>query len=390
MFMLQFRITRILFRFAAACLVLTLTSMATGVPAAEVKNLYSTEIPVHGQEDAERMDAIRRGIETVIIKVSGRRDAIENTKVLSALVNPIRLVQQFRYFPLPQEWQQMVDEQGQYYSQLLRISYDSQAVNRILREARLPVWGRARPSTLIWLAVEEWNQRTILGTDALPQLREILVRQASNRGIPVLFPLFDLEDQARLSFADIWGDFQDTILPASQRYQAGSVLVGRMYRQSMDEWQVRWTHYQDTEVFRWTSEGTQQEQALIAGLNIAADQFAERFAHIDEVEDDNRLAVLVHDVGTLNAYARVKSYLESLDLAQDVLVEEVSANRVKFTVNLRGTVEAFKQAIKFGDTLAPDMLIETSRVGNSDIGNAALTDETAATYRPVMSYRLLP
>jgi len=364
---------------------LAMMSVSMVLQAAEVQGLYRAEVPVHGQGDAERLQAIHVGLVTVLTKVSGRREAATLALVAEALASPMRFVQQFRYHALPEEWQQAVDEQGQFYGQLLRVSYDSDAIDKVLREAALPVWGRARPSTLIWLAIEDWNQRSVLGGDNLPELRESLMHQANKRGLPVIFPLLDLQDQSALGFADIWGDFQEDILQASSRYQAGGVLVGRLYRQSADEWQARWTMYQQGDVQQWMTEGLQQQQVLVAGMDGAADIFAERFARMPGESSDSRVAVLVHDVTTLEAYARVMKYIESLGLAKDVLVEQLAANSVTFSLTVRGALQGLEQAILFGDTLAP--VIATPGLNAVEVAPA---DNSGVMERPVLSYRLLP
>ncbi len=376
----QSRVISSLLLYSIGIIVVWLVGVTT-VLAAEVKDLYSAEIPVHGQDDNERIAAIRLGIATVIVKVSGQREAASHPEVQNAQVNPMRLVQQYRYFPLPEEWQQATDEQGQFYGQLLRIRFDSQSINNILRSANLPVWGRARPSTLVWLAVEDWNQREIVGADSAPRLREVLKRQASMRGVPILFPLLDLEDQSRSGFADIWGDFQDTIMQASQRYQTGTVLVGRMYRQNSTDWEVRWTLYQDDMVERWTSAGKMQQQALVSGLDMAVDQFAQRFAQLENATTANRLTIRVNDVATLADYARVKHYLEKLDLAQNVLVQQVEANYLVFSLALRGSIQGLEQAIKFGETLAPGPAMAIPAGSDVIINSVSQTE---------LNYRLLP
>lgn len=373
-----------------------LLSVPLTVSAAEVKDLFSVDIPVHGQGDTERLQAIREGLATVMIKVSGRRETPAMPEMETVLNSPMQYVQQFRYYKLPQEWQQAVDDKGRFYSQLLRVSYDGQAVSHLLREAKLPVWGRARPSTLVWLAVEDWNQRTVLGAGNLPAIREVLQRQANQRGLPLIFPLLDLQDQSALGYADIWGDFQDAIMQASARYQAGSVLVGRVYRQAANQWQARWTMYLQDEVQHWVTEGLQQQQVLSDGMDIAADRFAERFARLPTGADNSQVTLKIFDVESLPAYARVMKYLESLDLTKDVLVDRLDGDSVTLSLTLRGDLQRLEQAIVFGETLAPlKQFDETPLVSSpgsgtgSDTGTEAKSDEDEPA-GPVLAYRLLP
>jgi len=69
----------------------------------------------------------------------------------------------------------------------------------------VPIWGKQRPSTLVWLVVEDEGGRRLIGTDEESEYLSVLKERASVRGIPMLIPLLDLEDNARLKPSDVWG-----------------------------------------------------------------------------------------------------------------------------------------------------------------------------------------
>jgi len=193
---------------------------------------------VIGQDDKERKTAIRTAMEKVLIKVSGRRDVVYAPEVEQALSNAMQHVQQFRYKPL-EEPEESADEGAVAaeadapvekvikYTQQLWVSFDTKAVNQIMLGAGLPIWGHARPTTLLWLAVEEQGERYILGGNVNDEMKNGLMQSAEDRGLPLLVPLLDLEDQAAVRITDIWGNCKEVINNASLRYQPEDSLVAR-------------------------------------------------------------------------------------------------------------------------------------------------------------------
>ena len=106
--------------------------------------------------------------------------------------------------------------------------------------AGLPVWGSNRPNVLLWIALGDGHRRELLGETGADEFNIELKRQAQLRGLPVYYPLWDLEDTASLSLAEIWGSFLDRIDRASSRYQPDTILTARLQQESSGLWSANW------------------------------------------------------------------------------------------------------------------------------------------------------
>jgi len=210
-----------------------------------------------------------------------------------------------------------------------------------------------RPSTLVWLAVEDQGKRALAGNDTQPDLRRELEDQAGVRGVPLLFPLLDVEDQRRVNFADVWGGFDQEVRAASVRYQSGAVLVGRVHRARSGDWAGRWSLYLDAGVEHWESVAGPRAEVLADGVDGAADRLAARFARALGADAVEPVDLLVTGVEKLEDYRRAQQYLRSLDAVNDLAVTQVDASGVRFHLVLRGDRTALVQAIGFGRVLAP-------------------------------------
>ncbi len=319
--------------------------------AVEVSGLYEIEIPVNSQQRDERRQAIRDGFALVLVKVSGKSDVNQLSEVASLVQSSVNFVQQYRYTSRPG----MVPNDP--VQKILWVSFDPAAVKKALWTAGVQVWGRARPSTLLWIAMEDSGQRLIIDANSVGEIRPALEIYADNRGMPIFFPLMDLQDQATLKFADVWGNFRSNIEKASERYQTEALLVARMLRIDENFWDSYWTLYQGDKVTSWVARGPMNDM-LSAGVNSSADILASRFAERAGTGlNVARLKVL--GINNLNAYGAVNRYLKSLGPVKDVNAVHVSDNSVIFNIGLRTDRASLVQALALssGKSLVP---VETS------------------------------
>jgi len=335
--------------FLGACLFTLIFSL--NAHAAEVEGLYETEVLVTSQGRDERNAAIRMALDEVLVRVSGDR----NTPRLDALQGlyrrSLQLVQQYRYRALPRGAGLNGDQPGG-MSQVLWVSFDAAGIDQALRKASVPLWGQVRPATLVWVVVEDGGVRSLMGADTLPEWKQVMQQQAERRGLPLFVPLWDLEDQVALRFTDVWGNFQDAILRASARYATEAVLVGRLYRQTGDTWESRWTLYQGAETAHWSLSSPSQNEVLSAGVDGVADHLGRRFAKVFDESQSGRVKVVVKDLITLEDYARTTQFLQSLDVVTAIQVESVVGETMTFDLQVRGNSEGLAQTIGFGRTLA--------------------------------------
>ncbi|WP_455203313.1 DUF2066 domain-containing protein, partial [Kaarinaea lacus] len=336
-------------------LIVFLSLLASPAQAAIVEGLYEAQVLVSSQNRTERDKAMRTGLAEVFAKVSGRSDAPELPGIKQALEKPALLVQQFLYRSL-EEANISASHLGA-NAQVVWFRFDENAVNRVLRQNNLAVWGRTRPATLVWLAIEQDGSRYLIGSGTDDQIRDYLEIEAQRRGMALLLPLLDLQDQTAIRFADVWGDFQDSILAASSRYQAEAILVGRIGLSSSDVWHSRWTLYEAGQNKRWEMQAPYVDEALQAGVLGTVDSLALRYAQVysDDNPDVVHLAVL--DISKLQDFARVSDYLKSLEQVKDIKPVRVTENSVRFRLNIRGNPDGLNQTISLGNVLRKEQVV---------------------------------
>lgn len=318
--------------------------------AGEVRDLYEAEVPVDDKTDAARETALGEALARVIVKVTGTRDARSDPMVADAIKSPARFVQQFRY--------RVEDPElgGGEPRWRLRARFDTRVVDGLVRDAGLSVWGRVRPTVMVWLALEQAGARRLLGGEEAPELAAVIRDAAARRGVPVVLPLMDLKDQSRIRPSDVWGGFQDRIQEASARYHSNVIFTGRLYRLLPTLWEGRFSLIVGSTEEGWSNQGDILELVLADAVNVMADRLAARFGGPGAFAGASGFGVVVSGVRSVGEYARVLDYLATLEQTLDVSVTGVDADEVHLYVEARGGQEALLSVVGLGGTLTRESL----------------------------------
>ena len=318
------------------------------VAAVEMGSLYSTQVPGDPDDADSRTLAYRAALNQVLIRVTGTTAIAESGQIAELFPNPSRFVQQYRAGP----------------DNTLVVSFDGAAIENVLRQSGAPIWGSNRPLTLLWIAVD-WGrgEREIVAADdplRMPGgarsidrnrlLRERVADVASRRGIPVLFPLLDTEDLENISYSDIWGGFDDVLLQASARYQADSVLVGRIRTESPQ--MNRWTWYLGGQRTSWNGETEDM-------INLLADSLAARFV-VDSNSPMETIRLTISGIESVSAFGRVQQFIENLRGIDEIMIDVVAGDRIIYQVQMQGGMERLQRALELSNMLEP---IESFDVG---------------------------
>jgi len=355
--------------------------MAGTAAADEVANLYEATVPVANQGKDNRAQAIQTGFTEVLTRVSGRSDIADAQKfpaITQAIKSATQFAQQYRYIktePAP----------GSQDSGLaLWVRFDETALGQLLRTNQLPVWGATRPGTLLWLVVDKRGQRELLGADTRNDIYSILEDRAKLRGVPLRLPLLDLTDRTSLHVSDVWGNFESTILQASQRYQSEAVLVGRVFQSYGNSWTGRWSLYVESGREDWTVNGTTLADVLTPGIDKTAESLAMRYAQVYQV-DTGKVLVEVKAIKGLADYNRVVKYLQSISHVKAVQPVELSAQSAVFQITLPGGRLAVARAVSLGRLLATEPVasvpVSSIPVANTN-ANSNATATTTANVNP--------
>lgn len=368
---MQLNVNKIKNLIISSLILLFLFTLTGPASAIVVDNLYESEIPVADQTRRTRHQIFKQAFQQTIIRIVGNSAIIGNPVIDDARNNVLKYISQFRYHELPEELRASQPENPEPgtkpLTNILWIKFDSRAINNLLRSNQLPVWGKQRPETLVWIAVRDGGNRYILRDQDNSPIKDEIEKAAKLRGLPITWPTYDATDRAHMKFFDIWGGFWDNILSASRRYQQASVLVGR-YLWAGTEWQVKWDLLSDRHLQYWQINSRELDLLSSVGVDQSADQISKQYALLLKGSEGGHFYIDIHGVNSTERYAKAMSYLQGLQSIKDLNVSEVNEQGVRFKIDAQGDVEDVKRMISLGQYLKPvNVQVTTQQPGQEDV-----------------------
>ena len=326
---------------------LLLAAMAGGASVRAEVALYEADVVWHEGDAAAREEAFRQALRQVLVKVTGQRHLGEPAQVELLVEYAQALVQQY-------ELRTATVASGDVTVQEPRlwVRFDEAAVDRLVEDAGLPVWSRPRPALLVWLVARRDGVQRVAGSENDERIADILRQGAASRGVPLVLPLHDLEDQGLSGPPELWIDAEAQIRAASRRYGPGAVLIGRLDESIL--WEARWSLLLAGGVHRWSTEGQLLDLVVDEGIQEAIDALSVRYASSEPEMERPAVVVSVSGVHDFQAYVRAIRYLESLDAVNSVEVLGVVFGRVRLALELRSGVAGLRELLALGSTLAED------------------------------------
>lgn len=332
--------------------------LIAGTAMAAITPLYETTLSCQSQSEAERQTLFKQGLVQVLEKVSGETGFEKDEKVKQALSHITDFVEQYAY-------------QGNE----LTVRFSTDLINRLMNQSgHTAVWGQRRPNVILWLAVEENQQRRLVGAETDPALQAQVEKWAASSGLPLVLPLMDLEDVSSVTVTDVWGQFPTTIQQASKRYDAQVILVAKLsHNPGADKpWTASWELYTQNETPNWTVSGATQEEVLQQGIASTSHYLVGRFGQKSmqrSPTSDKPFLVMVDNVQNANDYANVGKQLSSLVPTNTVNIRRIEGDLVTFEIIPRQSSgrEAFVQALQLEHRLQKQQPDEGVMLSEADL-----------------------
>jgi hypothetical protein len=306
-----------------------IVGLGVGQAAAAITRaeMYQAVTPVTDRSEAAQTAAFQNAMKTVLIRVTGRRNADEDAALSALVSNARRYVQQYRSAPDGQLW----------------VTFDGPAIERWLTQNGQPLWGRERPTTLVLLGVPTGPPQngSVVSTEESSDLKTAIDAAAAARGLPLVWPSGAELQKFHIDYSAVSTGSPSTFAEIARRMGSDGVLVGRASSASANA-NVRWTHlFQDR---------SSEYSGTLEGVNRAADLYAGMFAASGAVVP---VDIEVSGLNDLRDYASLESYLESLTFISHVSVESLSGDTVRFRLSTRGGLDSLQRALSLNGRLQP-------------------------------------
>ena len=333
----------------------------------EVEGLYQATIIVESRNsEQERRRAFNAAMREVLAKVSGLSETTNFASIRRALNNPEPFVESWRTKASLLSLNPEIQTSEMHELIEIEVNFYASEVQRLLSENNISIWPVNRPETLVWLIVEdELNVSQVPSSDSREQSDRIksLKKSANMRGLPLLFPLLDLEDQLRLNVNKIGGLDEAVILNASERYQAESILALRIYRSLSEEVLTESLYFFRGNVFSNKESELSEEDFINSSINLAANELSQYYAVLtSEVENSVRINLQVDGINSPEKYAGLLNYLNTLEGVRSFKLTRAASSILSIQLETGGQLRQLLEAIALEPSL--QKVTELSRTGD--------------------------
>ncbi len=303
-------------RLIARLLVLCLPLLSLPSQAATVSDLYQVREPVASQQPDERDAALGRALDTLVLRLTGRREAAQSPELAELRKDPQQIVSQYGYT-----------------GDSLLVDFDPVSTDRSLRQAGLSLWGTNRPAILAWWLNDASDGASLIGdgqSSAVP-----LTAAAQRWGLPLRLPLADLSEQLLATPENLAASEPEELRTASERYAADALLVVQA-REENGQWQAQWRLWLGDAREQGKAEGVDQAALADAVMLALNERLAPRFVIAPGSASSLTLQIEGAD---LTRYAEIQRILEPfgaqlLSVQGDRLVYRVNASAEQLRAQL--------------------------------------------------------
>lgn len=328
--------------------VLSLYLFAVSIHAEQLVQVYRAEALVTSQSEAQRNAALPESLREVVLRVSGDPGALEHPNVRQALGQAQTYLYEFGYASTDEQLE--VDGKLVPATRLL-LKFSPPAIEKLLRDSRLSLWPANRPKLLIWLVMsdETGTKHRVPEEEVLKALYD----QAGLRGLPLLLPMQDLEDNLALSIENLWNMDELAIKAASERYKADAILIGRYSKNVSGVGRANWQLIHSSGNQSFDTDSADVPGLFTKAIDASADYFARLYAIVPSEEGPGVVIMQVNEVRNFSTYKNLERYLQGLGMVSRVELIVSEKDSLLLRLYTEGDINLLTSTLELGKKLYP-------------------------------------
>ncbi len=277
---------------------------------------------------------------TWLAKVSGHADIHQLPAITAEIRRPAGYIKQF-------EAVRHAD------GNRMRVLLDASKINQLLQQNNIAVWGALRPDILIWLVEQQGAERRFVRhSDHL--LNQALQQAFSQTALPLLPPLYDMDDLLSLTETDVWAGFWQPVNQASARYKADVVIaatVEQLQQDGVPLFRLSWQYLDEGRVQRNDVTADSEVAVMQAFAQTLSVQLAARYATLLSTRTSSQFLLQVQGVADLAAIVQVQRLLQQVVGVSEVTIGAYQAGSARYAVTAGIDASGLLNALRFNPQL---------------------------------------
>lgn len=322
----------------------TFMCFSLAASASQATDLYRVLVPVDDQTTESREIGIKIAFSEMLVKLSGNSQILQSPQLKPFLSDPKAYLDSVGFNQLSNT------EADKNIATGLDVKFDRPSVDKLLKQAQLPIIPAIRPTFLVWLMVDdivdgrrvldESSAEKIGAEDHFFDLLEAFNDSMQTRAIPYFLPSYDLEDQLSLSAKDAWAMNIEALNNASKRYEADGWFALRIFKASDGQIRGAWAYQEAGNRQMDDFYGDSIVDLIGDSVDQVLDALLQTHTYIPQLETD-KLLVQIDGVLSFKNYQAALARLEQLELVEALQLYSVSEGELVVAIEINAGVELF-------------------------------------------------
>lgn len=333
--------------------------LSAAVSAGQVTDLYQADVAADGNTAQWQQQALLQ----VLVRVSGNAEISAEPAIAAELKQASGYIKQF-------EAVRHAD------GNRMRVLLDATKVNQLLQQHGIAVWGALRPDILVWLVQQDNGNRTFVRQQE--QRLNTAMRQAFHQaGLPLLQPLYDMDDLLNLSETDVWAGFWQQINQASARYNTDvvvTVTVDKVLQDDSQLYRLNWQRQDNGRTYRDEVTAADEDALMQHFAATLSTQLAQQYASV-MLSDGTDYILEIQQLNSLSELVQVHRLLQQVVGIADVTITRFNSGTAQYRLHSNISAEGLLNALRFNPRLR---LLVNDNAGQSLSLNAAVSPVLAS------------
>ena len=295
-------------------------------------SLYTLQLEAVDRSQAVRSQLLRTAFSQVLVQVSGSEAILATRQYAREQRNIDNYVQLYEYINIDTALQ-------------LSVQFNKTRLDQLLTKAAIAVWSDNRPVTVLWLHENEHSS----------SISSKLMQYAKQRGILLVTPLLDAQDQQLITREDIRELQATNIAMATKRYNSTVSLAGKVgYLDA--QWQGNWLFIIGDQQYSYQATSIDLDALLLEAIKYFAKKLSLDYANHKYLYGSavNKIKITVNNIVSSAEQVKVVNFLRQLPQVNNLEILQLSANGVDFLLQTIADYDNIKSNIAVSQLFAID------------------------------------
>ncbi len=305
-----------------------------------VEDLYVGRVNLPNQSSLSQLQGVRDASTQVLIKLTGDSEVINLPIVGEVLLRPDDYVGTVGYKAVEE-----INGASKVAAVGLEVNFSKVALDEFIRTNKLPVLPANRPLLLLWIIRDNRAYgRHFVSDDTAPSIIGMVSHKLEERGIPFVFPIYDLQDRMALSEDSAWELNAKMLVDASQRYDSDVIVLLRFYETSSGQVRGSWLYQHAGRRHLGDARSDSFAQFVSSSFDKIIDQVARHYAYIPQHENKG-IIVAVDGVDTYASHRLLIQKIREIELVETLQISTVSGSKINLAIQVEGEIDRFYTAL---------------------------------------------